>query len=202
MSRRRDPLRLSPHWHVDCRIETDIPEDRIIGSQFLANIGFTAVAVGMTLLLAWMGYHTLQLQTQIKGWEQRIDESRAEVNEIRKMQREYVIEAYKIDRAYEAIRPTFFASEFLKVVARTLPPQIAVDMVEWNERGIIIRGNVRESNQLVAAGVLGTYVKILRNDEKFSQRFRAIQSTAFAPAKNGDFQNFALEFTLQPLPSL
>src|SRR6476619_2950288 len=137
MSRGRDPLRLSSHWHVDCRIETDLPEDNIIGAYFLINTALSGLAFGTVLVLAWMTYHTVQLRTQIKAWDQRIAESRTEVKEIQKMQREYVAEAAKIDRAYEAVRPTLFVTEFLEVLGSTLPPQVTVDMVEWNESGIV-----------------------------------------------------------------
>ena len=26
----RDPLVLSPHWHVDCRLPAELPDDRVV----------------------------------------------------------------------------------------------------------------------------------------------------------------------------
>ena len=42
MSRSKDPLALRPHWHVDYRIEAELPDDTVIGTRFLINLGFPA----------------------------------------------------------------------------------------------------------------------------------------------------------------
>lgn len=200
MSRRRDPLRLSSHWHVDCRIETDLPEDSFIGANFLSNIGFGALALVVAALFSWMVYHTISLRSQINVWQKRIDENRVEVREIQRMQKEYVAEASKIDRAYTAIRPALMVSEFLTALGRTLPAQVTVDIIEYNDNRISVRGNLRESPP-VAAGIMQSYVKLLRKDAQFSQRFRLINLNNM-PSKNEEIQNFELIFLLQPLPAL
>jgi hypothetical protein len=205
MSRHRDPLRLSSHWHVDCRIETDLPEDSLIGASFVANVTFSALTLTMVLLFSWTAYHTLTLRKQIRVWEQRIAENKTEVQEIRRMQREYVLESQKIDRAYGAIRPTLFVSEFLAIITQMLPAQVNIDSTEFsNDAGtVILRGNLRGSTP-VAGTIVGAYVASLRKDPRLNQRFHLIRVTALTrgKGKNDEFQNFELTFSLQPLPSL
>src|SRR4051812_39694536 len=101
MSRKRDPLGLPPHWHVDCRLQSELPEDTIVGTRFLVNALFSGVALAALLFAGWVGYLTLNLHSQIRDWEQRIKENRAEVRDIQRMQQEYAVEAGKIDQAYQ-----------------------------------------------------------------------------------------------------
>lgn len=107
MTRNRDPLALSAHWHVDCRIEAELPEDNLVGTRFLINVVCSAVAFGALLFVGWLGYLNLSLRYQIRDWEQRIKDNRAEVLDIQRMQRDYATEAAKIDQAYALVRPEF-----------------------------------------------------------------------------------------------
>ena len=68
MKRSRDPLALSPHWHVDCRIEAELPEDNIVGTRFLINMVFTVLALAAVLFTGWLGYKNLGLRYQIRGY--------------------------------------------------------------------------------------------------------------------------------------
>src|SRR6185503_5481345 len=110
MKRSRDPLVLSPHWHVDCRLEAELPEDNIVGTRFLINFVFCAVAVVALVFAGWLGYRNLSLRLQISDWEKRISDNKAEVAEINRMQREYAVEAAKIDQAYKLVRPQLYLS--------------------------------------------------------------------------------------------
>jgi hypothetical protein len=81
---------------VDCRIEAELPEDTIVGTRFLINVVFTALALTAFLYTGWLGYVNLNLRRQIRDWELRINENRAEVRDIQRMQQEYATEAAKI----------------------------------------------------------------------------------------------------------
>ena len=90
---------MTPHWHIDCRIEADLPEDTIVGRRFLINALSTAVAVGALLFTGYFGYQTLQLRQLISTWDRRLNENLSEVREIQRLEAEYLIEANKIDQA-------------------------------------------------------------------------------------------------------
>src|SRR4051812_27017348 len=105
MSQRREPLRLGSHWHVDCRLEAELPEDNIVSPHFAAHVLFGSVAFAMLLFTGWLGYKTLNLRSQVRDWEKTIGTNSVEVRDLQRMQREYVAEASKIDQAYAAMRP-------------------------------------------------------------------------------------------------
>ena len=60
-----DPLTLDPRWHVDCRIEAELPEDKVIGKRFIIHAAFVAAALSAVTYTGWLGFVTLNLRHQI-----------------------------------------------------------------------------------------------------------------------------------------
>jgi hypothetical protein len=196
MKRGSEPIVLSPHWHVDCRIEAELPEDTIVGTRFLINVVFTALALTAFLYTGWLGYVNLNLRRQIRDWELRINENRAEVRDIQRMQQEYATEAAKIDQAYTLVRPQLFVSDFFADIGRTRPEQMAIDSIEWNDTGIVIRGSLAEKSER-ATRLLGGYVELLRRDPKIAPQFREIGLTDVDRGTTGETLRFEIVFRLK-----
>lgn len=196
MKRTRDPLGLSPHWHVDLRLETELPEDTVIGTRFLVHAAFSAVALTAVVFAGYQGYIALSLSHQIQDWEKRINDNRAEVADIMRMQREYSTEAVKIDQAYALVRPQLFVSEFIANLGRTRPDRIAIDLIEWNDGGVVLRGNLRERSDR-ATELLGGYIDQLRRDVKIGPLFREIVLTDLARGVTGDTLRFEIKFSMK-----
>ena len=199
MKRSRDPLQLTPNWHVDCRIEVELPEDNLIGTRFIVHVVFTAAALGALLYTGWLGFVTLSLQHQIHDWERRIDDNRSEVRDIQRMQKEYSIEAIKIDQAHALVRPQFFVSGFIADLGRTRPDQMAIDLIDWNEAGISLRGNIRAKPER-ALQLIGSYVDTLNKDEKIGPLFREINVSDMDRGTTGEMVKFEVIFRLKPSP--
>jgi hypothetical protein len=197
MSRNRDPLGLPPHWHVDCRIESELPEDNIVGKRFLINVLFSAVALASVLFAGWVGYLTLNLHSQIRDWEQRIKENRAEVRDIQRMQQEYAVEAAKIDQAYQLVRPQFYVSGLIADLGRTRPDAVVIDIIEWTDAGVVVRGNIK-ANSEQATTTLSQYVKTLSADDKIGPLFEQIRLADLDRGTTDDTMKF--ELSLKPRP--
>src|SRR4051812_45370241 len=195
MKRSRDPLILSPHWHVDCRIEAELPEDNIVGTRFLINFVFCAIAIAAMIFAGWLGYVNMSLRRQVSDWEKRISEKRNEVAEINRMQRDYAVEASKIEQAYSLIRPQLYVSAFIAQIGRTRPEQMAIDIIEWNDAGIVIRGSVAEKSER-ASQLLSSYVQLLRRDQKIAPLFKDIVITGMDRGQGtaGDTLRFEIMF--------
>jgi hypothetical protein len=201
MSRERDPLGLSQHWHVDLRLVAELPEDNVVGTRFLINAVFSAVTVGVLLFTGWLFALNHSLRGQITDWEGKISDNRAEVADIKHMQREYAVESAKIDQAFALMKPTFHVAELIGEIGRTRPEQVAIDTIDWSEGGILIRGVVRENSQR-ATDLLSKYVKQLALDEKIGPIFREIALTSLERGANEGVQlNFEITFRLKiPTP--
>lgn len=187
------------HWHLDCRIEAELPEDNIVGTRFLINALFGAVAVAGVLFTGWLGYLDLSTRRQTHDWEQRINDNRGEVRDIKRMQGEYAIEAAKIDDAYKLIKPQFFVSGFIANLGRSRPPQLVIDAIDWTDLTILVRGSVREKSER-ATILLGSYVKALEKDETMTPIFRQIRLTGFDRGNTDDLINFEVAFYLKGAP--
>lgn len=184
---------LTPHWHFDCRIEADLPEDTLVGTRFLINVVGSAVALAALLFAGYLGYQVLNLRHQITDWERRINDHRAEVRDIQRMQTDYAAEAAKIDQAYELVKPEFNVSEFIAHIGRTRPDLMGVDMIEWNDAGVVLRGNLRERSER-ASRLLGGYVEQLRKDPKITPQFKV--DLTDLDRGTGDVLRFEIMFRL------
>src|SRR5205085_2417953 len=197
MSKSRDPLGLMPHWHIDLRIEADLPEDTIIGTRFLIHVVFTAVTLAAVVFASYHGYVTWSLKHQIRDWEKRISDNRAAVNDIQRVQREYSVEAAKIDQAYALVKPQLYVSDFVANLGRSRPERMAIDIIEWNDASIVVRGSLRERSDR-ATEMLGGYVDQLRRDEKIGPLFKEIELTDLDRGQTGETLRFEIKFSLKP----
>jgi hypothetical protein len=196
MSTPRDALRSGAHWHLDCRIEAELPKDNV-SIRSVANLLSGTIAFALLLVFSAAGYYTWTLYRQARDLDAYIAKGMPDVRIIRAQQREYVDEASKVDQAYGAIRPSLLVTEFIAVLARTLPPEIVVESVNWTDSDIVMSGVVRES-RIESGRILTQYVERLKKEPGFAAQFSSIKQVEFIPSKG----SFALAFRLQPLPPL
>lgn len=193
MNRERDPLAPAPHWRVDLRLVAELPEDNVVGTRFLINVIFTAVALVAVLYAGWIGYRDLRIRREINDWERRIRDSAAEVREIQDMQKKFALEAAKIDQAWTLVRPQLRVHEFLSELGRTRPEVFVIDTIDWNDTGIYVRGSLRETAER-SMFIIGNYVKLLNRDEKFSPLFKVKASDI---ARGTDDTSFKFEIIFE-----
>jgi hypothetical protein len=199
MSRERDPLDPSPHWRVDLRLMADLPEDNLVGTRFLVHVLFSALAVAALLFTGWLGYLDGSLRYQIHDWDQRINDNRAEVRDIQRMQIEYATETAKIDEAWRLVRPQLSVFDFVSNIGRTRPDQLGIDIIEWNDTGLVLRGSLQATSEN-ATGLLKDYLKVLNRDEKIIPLFREIVCTDISPSPGKDLFKFEITFRLKGAP--
>ena len=197
MARNRDPLALGPHWRLDCRLESELPEESLVGRRFLINALCAALAVAALTYTAWLGYSMRSMQRQIASWEDSIRDHRAEVIEIQRLQKEYNVEAQKIEQAHALVRPRLYVAGFLADIGRTRPEQMAIDLIEWSEAGVFIRGSVQERSD-AASLTLGGYVDRLRADEKIGPLFAEILLRDVNRGAAGNQMRFEIFLRLKP----
>jgi hypothetical protein len=172
----RDRLFLSPHWHVDCRLVAELPEDSVVGVRFMTYAVSCAVALAAVLFTGWYVYSDLNLRHQIDDAAQRLEDDRWEVIEIRRLQHFYEIESKKIESAYTEMKNPILISGFLRELGRTLPDRMAIDTIEYGDGRILIRGRLRESSE-AASILLGKYLDSLRKDPDVGPHFTSINVT-------------------------
>lgn len=195
----RDPLRLSPHWHVDCRLEAELPEDRVVGTRFLFRVLFGSLALLSALLCSWLLYINLSLRANIHDWDQRIADHRSDDREIQRLQVQYNQESAQIDGAYALVKSPFMISAFAAQLGRTRPDRMTIDaLASVGADRIVMRGSLHESSER-ASRLLGNYVDLLARDPAIGPYFRDIVLTGLERRDNEDLLSF--EITFRPKPA-
>jgi len=194
----RDRLFLTPHWHVDCRLVAELPEDSVVGVRFITYAISCLITLSAVLFTGWYVYTDLNLRHQIDYGELRLEDNRWDVIEIIRLQHFYEIESKKIESAYQEIQSPIYLSGFIIELGKTLPERMVIDSIDYGEGTFQIHGRLRETSEQ-ASITLGAYLATLRNDPDVGPRFTSINVTALDRSL-GDEQimNYAVTFKLKP----
>jgi hypothetical protein len=196
MSSDSDQLDLDPHWHVDCRIVADLPEDSVIGMRFLINAAVGAVTLTLALGTFWLFYSNLALRESIGDWEKRLADRQAEISEIETLQLAFNREVVAVDTAYDLVHNQLDVTQYLQQLGRTRPDIMVIDLIERTGREVTLRGSLRESSER-ASRVLTGYVQRLRDDPAVGPRFHEIVLTTLERLDESDTIRFVITFRLK-----
>ena len=189
-----DSARIVAPWRVDCRIETELPEDSIVGTRFLLHTAAGVFAAVGLLLVSWLGYQHLSMRQGIADWDARIAENQEIVREVDQLRRAYSAEAVKVDQAFALLKPELLVHPFTARIARTRPESMIIDSIETGDAGgVILRGTLQEDSEQ-ASRLLGQYVVKLRGDEVISPLFSEILISSLDRRDGADLLSFELVF--------
>jgi hypothetical protein len=198
MSRAKERLFMAPNWHVDCRLIAELPEDSVVGMRFITYAVSCAIALAAVLFTGWYAYADLTVRRQIEDAEQRLEDDRWEVIEIRRLQRFYEIESKKIESANSEMRNPILISGFVSALGRRLPERMVIDTIELNDGRFIIRGRLREASER-ASLLLGDYLDKLRADPEIGPHFVTINVTGLDRSlEDEQMMNYAITMHLKP----
>ena len=193
----RDPLVLSPHWHVDCRLPSELPDDRVVSSRFLVNLPFGLLTLGLLVFGGWELSTDLSLRANVDDLMRRLKESRVEMANIKQQQRDYTALAFKIETADALMTNRLFISHFMSQLSAARPRTMVIDDVEALNVVLIVRGNMSGSPEQ-AGGQIGVYVEQLRKDPLIGPRFEDSRVSNFEQPPGSDRNNFELTFKFKP----
>ncbi len=189
-----DSARILAPWRVDCRLETELPEDSLVGKRFLLHTASGVFAAVGLLLVSWQGYHYTSMEQGIADWDQRIAENQEVVREVDQLRRAYSAEAVKVDQAFALMKPELLVHPFTARIARTRPDTMTIDAIETGEAGgVVLRGTLQEDSER-ASRLLGQYVVQLRADEVIGPQFSEILISSLDRREGADLLNFELVF--------
>jgi hypothetical protein len=198
MSSPRDRLFLTQHWHVDCRLVAELPEDSVVGIRFITYAVSLAIALAAVLFTGWYVYADLNLRRQIDDAAQRLEDDRWDVIEIRRLQHFYEIESKKIESAYAEVKNPILISGFIAELGRTLPDRMAIDTIEYADGRILLHGRMRQSSE-AASVLIGKYIDRLREDPEVGPHFTSINVTDLDRSTDDDqMMVYAITFRVKP----
>ncbi|MDB6170587.1 MAG: hypothetical protein JWM88_3451 [Verrucomicrobia bacterium] len=195
----RDPLLLTSHWHIDCRLPAELPDDRVVSSRFLANLPFGLMTLGLFVFFCWQLSSDLSLRANVADLNRRLAESRVTVATIKQQQRDYTTLAFKIETAHTLMKNRLFISHFMTQLSRARPGTMVIESVEGLEVAIVVRGSMSGAAEKAGAEI-GNYVETLRKDSEIGPSFETILVSNFERPPGGDRQNFELTFKFRTEP--
>lgn len=199
MSKRRDPLALTPHWHVDCALEAELPDDRVVSSRFLFNLPFGAVTLVLLVFFGLKLSNDLSLRSFIADWSRRLSDSRVQVATIKQMQRDFAVTSSKIEQIHRLAQSRMLVYNFTTELGRTRPEQMTISSIESTATGVVVRGTLGESSER-ATQLIVQYVAQLSKNPEYGPKFE-ITVTSFERDRASDQQNFELSFRFLPKAS-
>jgi hypothetical protein len=189
----RDPLILTTHWHVDCRLPAELPDDRVVSSRFLTALPFGLVTLGLFVFFCWQLSTDLSLRSNVADLRHRLAESRVVVATIKQQQRDYTALAFKIETAHTLIKNRLYVSHFMKQLSQNRPKTMVIESVEGLDAAVVVRGSMSGAAEQ-AGREIGNYVEEMRKDPEIGPRFETILVSNFERPPGGDRQNFELTF--------
>ena len=191
MPRKPTEFPWEPNWHSDFRDLTSLPEDRVVRVRFLINACAGALALILLIIVGWQLFTRHGTAAQLRFWDEKITTHHREYDELQFVLRDYMLEAGKIQDAYDLIYVPFVPSEFVLDIGNTLPDRMTVDTIGYSNGIATIRGSLAEPPEQ-ASRVLGRYIETLRNDAQIKSRFNDITAPTLDRARQDNLFNFEI----------
>lgn len=192
------PSLIAPHddWRLDFTLVEELPEDSVIGRNFIGNAVAGLFAAAALLALAWTSYDLWTARQGIKDWDTRIGGASRDLKEVERLQREYVLASDQLNEIHEMMNNPIALTVLLAEIGRTLPKIVSLDMIESYNGEIVVRGTLEASSEQ-ASRLIGNYVKGLSDNPVIGPYFAEIKLSGLERFDDEDGLSF--EFTMMPL---
>jgi hypothetical protein len=182
---------------MDFTLVDELPEDSIIGRNFIGNAIAGLVAAGTLLTLAWSSYDLWAARQGIKDWDARIGNASNDLKEVERLQSEYTVATDQVDQIHGMMNNPISITRMVAELGRTLPQIVSLDMIESFDGEIVVRGTLEASSEQ-ASRLIGDYVKGLSDNEVIGPHFSEIKLSGLERFDDEDGLSF--EFTMIPDP--
>lgn len=191
------PSLISPHddWRLDFTLVDELPEDSIIGRNFIGQAIAGLFAAAALLALAWTSYDLWTAKQGIDDWAARIGNASDDLKEVERLQHEYTLTTERVDEIHRMMHNPIALTVLLSELGRTLPQIVSLDMIESYDDEIVVRGTLDASSQQ-ASRLIGDYVKGLSENPIIGPNFSEIKLSGLERFDDEDGLSF--EFTMTP----
>jgi len=187
-----------PAWHLDFRDVSRLPDVKPIRTSFFVNGISLLLAAFVLMNFAKQEFALHNLGSQVTDWQAQIESdsgpSSMAVQDFRKFQ----VEEKKIEEVKSFLTTKVKPSVFLMRLGEVLPENIIIDMIDWREGEIGLRGTVSGSPDR-ASGYASSMVALLTADEILGALFSEISLTSLARNPATGLLAMEIRMTLSPV---
>jgi hypothetical protein len=187
-------------WHFDCRLSKELPDDTPVRGRFLANVLAATMAVVVIYYAAINLYAFSISRTEISYWQNHLQQNRAQLEDLQKVIASIQRGGRRLDDVHRLTHTSLPITEFIQEIGRSRPANIRIDMIEYHDNVVYIRGGLRESSQRTTA-MLSQYVAELRANPRLKPLFSQIVQTSMERNVQASTHSFEIVLRLQtPAP--
>lgn len=154
---------VAPLWHPNFRNFERLPDTKVVRTAFFINIVAITLAVAALLWFASQEYRLHELNRQKDEWQAQINRDKRGSDLAIVQYKKFQAEAARAAEVEAFVKSRPVVSSLLMHLGRTLPPNIALDLVDLRDQGVTLRATLRGAPDL-ASGYASAYVENLRAD--------------------------------------
>lgn len=203
LTKKSDAPVAAPLWHPNFRNFERLPDTKVVRTTFFVNVGAGAAALALLLWLGYGEYRLNNLNGQIREAQAQIDANAKANAEALRLTAIFNEEEKKITDAENFIKVPVPPSEFLQLIAQTLPKEIQIDFSDMRipadvkAQQYILRGMVAGTRDQ-AAGSASNYVELLKAHPRFGAVFEPITLDKLTPDGGTGFMAFEISLKVKP----
>lgn len=186
-----------PAWHPNFRDFEKLPDTKVVRTAFFVNVAAITIAAAAAIYFGLEEWRLRGLKTQVAQMQAQIDRDKRVSDQTVAAYKKFQAEEAKINEVDAFVRSKPTVSAVLMRLAETLPPNIALDSVDFREAGVNIRLSASGAPD-AASGYATTYLEQLRADKQLAI-FDAFEFTS-TPTLNPSTGRMAVEFFLRLKP--
>jgi Tfp pilus assembly protein PilN len=193
MSKNEIPT-FDPNWHPNFRVTDQLPDLKVVRTDFFVNIATASIAIICVLFLGIREYRATSIQNSISSWEQQIEEDGARNRAYLKMSADFEQGGKKVEEVNRFVTQDIVASSLLIALSKSIPGEIVFTNISLSEKRVNLFGSIRGSSE-EASNNLTEYLDVLRENSDIGPHCEDISLTSLHRDEKGSGLQF--EITLK-----
>lgn len=182
-----------PAWHPNFRNFEKLPDTKVVRTAFFINVAAITIAVAAVIYFGLDEWRLRGINQQITLVQAQIDRDKKASDQAVVLFRKFQAEEAKIKEVDAFVTSKPLVSTIVMRLGGTIPPNIAIDTLDFRETGMTMRLSVRGAPD-AASGMATHYLEQLKADPELA----IFDTFAFTstPTPNPATGRMAVEFFL------
>jgi len=190
------------YWHPNFRVESKLPDTKIIRTAFLINAAAVTVLLLVIFLLVSRERERGDVQAAVGsanegGLGRDIADNQPKLLEVQKLQRDFFAAEKKVREIEAFVTPTLVGSDFLNQIARTLPRLTIITAIEYRSDAVKLRGTLIGASER-ATVLAKDYVEKLKRDQVLAKWVAKVDLNNLSREQSTGRLTFEIEMKLKP----
>jgi hypothetical protein len=195
-----DAPSVMPPWHPNMRNFARLPDTKVVRTAFFINGASVFLALGLLLWFAYQEYELHNLDRQIADWDRQINRDKKDSDQFVALYTRFQGEQARVNEVNDFLKSRPLVSQLVLRLGETLPKDIAIDSVEEQLLGVVLRGTVRGSPD-DASGYASAYLDQLRVDKVLGTMFDDYAFSGTGVSRNTSTGRLSLQLFLHFKPA-